>query len=264
MVSKTQKLGIVSIPVLATLAATFGVFGIAAGLIFESVLLETILNIGVILSVSVVVARISAKSFLQTGSTNVLLLGLAVFEFGFSATLGGFVSSISVSEGIAMYEMGALTSAGLHFASGVLTYRGSPQRTTRLGLRVGISYVATMIFVSILSILALGIPSISLLAQTGSIPQRTVLSLTVIMLLASAFFFSRVYSRSHSPIVYWYSLGLATTSFSFLAFFLTRTNGDLATWTGIGGLCLGSVYFLLSVLAAPKALGARKPMQRVG
>ena len=140
MVSKTQKLGIVSIPVLATLAATFGVFGIAAGLIFESVLLETILNIGVILSVSVVVARISAKSFLQTGSTNVLLLGLAVFEFGFSATLGGFVSSISVAEGIAMYEMGALTSAGLHVAGGVLTYRGSPQRTTRLGLRVGISY----------------------------------------------------------------------------------------------------------------------------
>ena len=160
--------------------------------------------------------------------------------------------------------MGAFTSACLHFASGVLTYRGSPQRTTQLGLRVGVSYVATMIFVSILSILALGIPSISLLAQTGSIPQRTVLSLTVIMLLASAFFFSRVYSRSHSPIVYWYSLGLATTSFSFLAFFLTRTNGDLATWTGIGGLCLGSVYFLLSVLAAPKALGARKSPQQVG
>src|SRR5205809_5047205 len=116
-----------------------------------------------------------------------------------------------------------------------------------------------MIFVSVLSILALGLPSISTLAQTGSIPQRTVLSLTVIMLLASAFFFSRVYSRSHSPIVYWYSLGLATTSFSFLAFFLTRTNGDLATWTGIGGLCLGSLYFLFSVLAAAKALGAKRP-----
>jgi hypothetical protein len=264
MVSKTQKLGVVSIPVLATLSATFGVFGIAAGLIFESVLLETILNIGVILSVSVVVARISAKSFLQTGSTNVLILGLAVFEFGFSATLGGFVSSVSVAEGIAMYEMGALTSASLHFASGILTYRGGPQRTTRLRLRVVVSYTATVIFVSVLSLLALGIPSISILAETGSIYQRTVLSMTVAMLLASAYFFSRVYSRSHSPIVYWYSLGLATTSFSFLAFFLTRANGDLATWTGIGGLCLGSVYFLLSVLAAPKPLGARKSREHIG
>src|SRR5438309_11993419 len=114
MVSKTQKLGVVSIPVLATLAATFGVFGIAAGLIFESVLLETILNIGVIRSASVVVARISAKSFLQTGSSNVVLVCLAVFVFGFSATLGGFVSSISVSEGIARYERGALLCASLH------------------------------------------------------------------------------------------------------------------------------------------------------
>src|SRR5207247_10429406 len=154
------------------------------------------------------------------------------------------------SEGSAMCDTVVLSSACLHFASGFLTYGGSPQRTTRLGLRVGISYVATMIFVSVLSILALGLPSISTLAQTGSIPQRTVLSLTVIMLLASAFFFSRVYSRSHSPIVYWYSLGLATASFSFLAFFLTRTNGDLTSWTGIGGLCLGSLYFLFSVLAA--------------
>src|SRR2546430_17071372 len=116
MVSRTQKLGVVSIPVLATLAATFGVFGIAAGLIFESVLLETILNIGVILSVSVVAARIWAKSFLQTGSTNVLLLGLAVFEFGFSPTLGGFVSSIRVSDGLAMIAVGALRSAALDFA----------------------------------------------------------------------------------------------------------------------------------------------------
>src|SRR5256884_44219 len=205
MVSRTQKLGVVSIPVLATLAATFGVFGIAAGLIFESVLLETILNIGVILSVSVVVARISAKSFLQTGSTNVLLLGLAVFEFGFSATLGGFVSSISVAEGIAMYEMGALTSAGLHFASGILTYRGSPQRTTRLGLRVGVSYVATMIFVSILSILAIEIPSISALAQLGSISQRTVLSLTVVMLLASAF--SKIAAAGYNHLITLRSLG---------------------------------------------------------
>src|SRR5437879_12681678 len=109
MVSRTQKLGVVSIPVLATLAATFGVFGIAAGLIFESVLLETILNIGVILSVSVVVASISAKGFLQTGSTNVLLLGLAVFDFGFSPTLGAFVSGISGSGELAMYGLGSLT-----------------------------------------------------------------------------------------------------------------------------------------------------------
>jgi len=255
MVTNTQKLGVVSIPVLATLAAMFGVAGLADGLVFKSVLLETIVSIGVILSVSLIVARISAKSFLQTGSTNVLLLGLAVFEFGLSATLGGFVSSISVTEGISMYEMGAFTSACLHVASGVLTYRGSPQRTTWLGLRVAVSYSATTIFVAILSILVLGIPSLSNIAQIGSISQRTVLSTTVAMLLASAYFFSRVYSRSHSPIIYWYSLGLATSSFSFLAFFLTRSNGDLANWTGIGGLCLGSLYFLFSVLAAPKTPG---------
>jgi hypothetical protein len=136
MVSASKKLGIISIPVIGTPRVAFGLFGLAAGMIFQSVFLETVLNIGLILSVSLVVARISA------------------------------------------------------------------------------------------------------------------------MLLASAFFFSRVYSRSHSPILYWYSLALATTSFAFFAFFATLDNGDLATWTETGGLCLASIYSLKSVLAAPKTIHA--------
>lgn len=261
MFSTSKKLGIVSVPVIGTMAVAFGLFGLAAGIIFESALLETFLNIGIILSVALIVARISAKSFLTTGSSNLLLLGLALFEFGFSATLGGFISSISVSQGIAMYILGALVSSSLHLASGVLTYRGSPVRRNRLRFRLGFSYAATALFVIFLALLVVSSSSLPSIAQIGSFSERVLVGTIVAMLLASAFFFSRVYSRSHSPILYWYSLALATTSFAYFAFFATQDKGDLATWTGIGGLCLASIYFLKSVLAAPKTMNTgRGPM----
>ena len=252
MVSIARKLEIASVPAIGVLAVTFGLIGFAAGVEWESAIAETILNIAVIFSVSLVIVRISAKSFLATGSSNVLLLGLAVFEFGFSAILGGFISSIDIAEGLEMYILGALFSSGLHLASGVLTYLGGPVRRTHLRLRVWFSYSATAIFVLFLSFLVLNLPILSSISQIGSFPERALIATVVGMLLASAFFFSRVYSRSHSPILYWYSLALATTSFAFFAFFATQDNGDLATWTGIGGLCLASIYFLKSVLAAPK------------
>jgi hypothetical protein len=255
-VSIARKLGIASVPAIGALAVTFGLIGLAAGVEWQSAVAETILNIGVILSVSIVVVRISAKSFLATGSSNLLLLGLAVFEFGFSATLGGVISGIDIGEGLEMYILGALFSAGLHLASGVLTYQGSPVRRTRLRLRLWFSYSATAVFVLFLSYLVLNLPILSSIAQLGSFPERVLIGTVVGMLLASAFFFSRVYSRSRSPILYWYSLALATTSFAFFAFFATQDNGDLATWTGIGGLCLASVYFLKSVLSAPKTTTA--------
>jgi hypothetical protein len=171
---------------------------------------------------------------------------------------GGFVSSISVTKGVSVYIAGVFASACLHLTSGILTYRGSPRMTNLLRLRAGISYLATILFAVTLSVLALETPVLSSIEQSRAIVQLSLLGAIVVMLLLSAFFFWRVYLRSHSRILYWYSLALATNSSAFVLFFLSRNNGDLATWTGIGGICLGSIYFLFSVLAAPKTLESNR------
>ncbi len=97
-----RKLGIAPLPIAAILTLAFAVFGIGEELIYQSVLLEVLLNIFLVLAVSIIVARVSVKSFLSTGSVNVLLLGTAVLAFGTMATLGGAVSSIDVNKGIAV------------------------------------------------------------------------------------------------------------------------------------------------------------------
>src|SRR5215472_9201282 len=111
---RLRKLGIAPLPVAGFLTFLFAVLGVGEGLAYSSVFLEAGLNVFLILGAAVIVAWISVKSFLSTGAVNVLLLGTAVLAFGTMATLGGAVSSVDASEGIAVYSMGGLIAGGLH------------------------------------------------------------------------------------------------------------------------------------------------------
>ncbi len=254
-----RKLGIAPLPIAAILTLAFAVFGIGEELIYQSVLLEVLLNIFLVLAVSIIVARVSVKSFLSTGSVNVLLLGTAVLAFGTMATLGGAVSSIDVNKGIAVYSFGALTAGGLHLSSAILTYRGSPKRTERLRLRAGAFYIGTIAFLTTLSVLAIESILPAGFGEPGSMAQRAAAATSVSLFTVSAILFSRVYLRSHNPILYWYSLALWATAVGFLSFFATKGNGDPLLWTGIASICVGSVYFLVSILVVPNLRSGRKP-----
>jgi hypothetical protein len=256
-ISVSQKLGFVSVPVIGVLAIVFGVLDLDGGVTFQSSVTEAAIGVGAILSSAVIVARISAKSFLATGSSNLLLLGIAVFEFGLSSTIGGFIRNYSLGAGLQIYVLGAFVSACLHVASGILTFKGSPRVMTRRTFPVWFSYIGTVCFVLLLSILALDSTLFSDVGQIGALTQRMLIGSVVAMLLLSGFFFFRVYLRSRSPILYWYSLALVTVAFAFVAFFTTQVEGDLALWTGLGGLCLASLYFLKSVfVSSPRKDGA--------
>ncbi len=159
-------------------------------------------------------------------------------------------------EGFVFYAVGGLDSGALHLASSLLTYRGSPRHTTGLRLRAGGTYLGTTFFLAVVSILTLGDIIPAGLWAPGSLAQQVAATATAFLLTISAVLFSRVYLRSHNPILYWYSLALWATAIGFLAFFGTNGIGDPLLWTGIGSICVGSVYFLLSVHAVPKLLGA--------
>ena len=258
-----RKLGVVPLPIAAILTLGFAVFGIGGGLIYQSVLLEVLLSIFLILTVSIIVARVSVKSFLSTGSVNVLLLGTAVLAFGTMSTLGGVVSSIDVNKGIAVYSLGALTAGGLHLSSAILTFRGGPKRSARLRLRAGACYIGTIAFLTMLSVLAIESVIPAAFGETGSMAQQAAAAMTVLLFTISAILFSGVYLRSHNPILYWYSLALWATAVGFISFSATKGNGDPLLWTGIASVCVGSLYFLVSILAVPNLRSDGKPPDHV-
>jgi hypothetical protein len=241
-----RKLGLSTPPILAALAATLGLFGFGQEIQFYPVALISAIGAS-ILVISIIVAWVSAKSFLQTGSLNLLFLGVAVLTFGTMSILGGLVSSINNSAGTFLYLIGLIMAGGLHLVSAGLTYYGSPRRKSSLGFRVGTAYATTIVILVALSAWALE-------SNTGSIsiPANPVLGSTALLFLLAAFLFSRVYLRSHSPTLFWYSLALATTALAFVTLLFSRNAGDLVSWTGIGGVLLGSAYFLISLVVTPK------------
>src|SRR5690349_1353681 len=167
-----KRLGLLPSPVIIVLTVAYAIFGIATSFIFQSVPLEVALNLLLILPVSIIVARISTKSFLATGSLNILLLGTAVLTFGMMALLGGFVSGLEVEKGIVVYVIGAFAAACLHIANAILSYLGSPKRTSKLKLIVGFHYG----FICALAAIVVGVTStselIDSLGVSGTIGQR--------------------------------------------------------------------------------------------
>src|SRR5689334_10619917 len=153
LLSLPRKLGVATPPILVILAA-LSVFGFGAGLTFYPFLLISVIGIS-ILVVSLVVAWVSARSFLLTGSVNLLFLGLAVLVFGSLSILGGLVSAINLAAGNLVYLLGLLTAGSLHLASGILTYFGSPQRKTKLKLSAGVAYSVAVLFTIVLAVWAI-------------------------------------------------------------------------------------------------------------
>jgi hypothetical protein len=249
--SLPRKLGVATPPILVALAATLSIFGVGAGLTFYPFLLISAVGV-TILGVSAIVAWVSAKSFLLSGSVNLLFLGLAVLVFGSMSILGGLVSQISSAAGNLVYLLGLLAAGILHLTSGVLTYVGSPQQKGKLRAKAGVAYSVAVLFMVVFSVLAIELA----VPQIGTAVTKIVVACTASLLLAAGFLFSRVYSRSHSSVLFWYSLGLATTAFAFVALLFAQNTGDLGNWTSIGGVLLGSFYFLISVFAAPQTFEA--------
>lgn len=248
LLSLPKKLGVTTPPLLVATTMALSVFGLGARVVFYPFLLISAIGIG-ILVVSAVVAWVSAKSFLMTGSLNLLFLGLAVLVFGSMSILGGLVSQIDSAAGSLVYLLGLLTAGALHLVSSVLTYVGSPLRKSKLRLRAGVAYSVAVLFMVVFSAVAIE----SSIPQVGTTATNIAVASTAALFFVAAFVFSRVYSRSHSSTLFWYSLALATTAFAFVALLFSQSTGDLGTWTGIGGVLLASFYFLISVVVTPKA-----------
>jgi len=245
--SLQRKLGLSTPPILAGFAAILGLFEIGNGISFYPILLISIVG-ALILVISLLVAWVSARSFLATGSVNMLFLGVAVLAFGSMSILGGLVSTVNPGDGSVVYLVGLLAAGTLHLVSAGLTFYGSPRRKNRLGIQVGTAYAITFFILITLSAWSVQ----SNVSRSISLPANPVLGSTALLFLFSSLLFFKVYMRSHSPTLFWYSLALATTAFAFVALLFSKNAGDLVSWTGIGGVLLGSVYFLTSVVTTRK------------
>jgi hypothetical protein len=261
-------LGAVPLPVFIGLITIFDMIlpssaQLGSGLRFEPAYLNAILYTIFVSITSFLVAYISLKSYLQTGSIVLLLLGSASLALGSTSILGTWLANLpgQLNAGITIVNSGALCASTFHLAGGGLT-------TTSASLENGakmrkplslVAYAGVLSFTTLLSVASLdGLVPLFFVLGVGQTPLRmAVVGSSAGLFAVSSLLFARLCFTSKSNTLYWYFLALGMTSVGTLAIFFGRAPGDPISWTGRAAQFLGGIYFLQAVLTT-----FRKPHPR--
>lgn len=258
---RPSPFGAVPLPVLLGALAVFDILlpppgQLGKGLVFEPAYLNAVLQTLFLAITSYAVAYISLKSYLQNGSTILVLLGSGALAWGSASLIAPWVATLpsGPNPGITISNTGALLAAILHTSSATLVSTGaSPnnRQSLRKPLLV-LSYGGVLAFTTIYAVASLEglVPPFFILGVGQTLLRAVVLGTGATLFAISSLLFSRLYfsSSAKSGVLYWYFLALGLTGLGLAAVFFGRAPGDPISWTGRAAMFLGGVYFLKAVL----------------
>lgn len=207
-------------------------------------------NLVFITGTNVGVAILSAKSYLKSGSSTVLVLGCAVLVSGLSALSAGLAAESSANGNVTIFNIGILVASGLQVLAAFLATVG--EVSTGSGRRIVLvsSYSVGVAFVLLLSAMSLDGLFPVFFASTGPtlLRQAIVTSAVGLFALASSLFVL-AYFRTKSAVLFWYSLAVITILVSlFGSLYVTQFTGVLSWLTRLGQY-VGGIYYLAAMMS---------------
>jgi hypothetical protein len=162
------------------------------------------------LLVTPVVAYISAKGYLATGSVTLIFVSLAFFV-GIPFSIGTAAISSSPNATVTLGPLGLLVSSAFQLLGATQASFGSvPVGAEHRKLRLTLAYFAVLA-VSILIILlgALGVFPAFFVQNSGvTLMDQVVYELVILFFLAGSLLYLRLYLKSKSETLFMYSLAL--------------------------------------------------------
>lgn len=244
--------------------------GFDPALHFETHLLLPILN-GIFISLgSFAVAYVSARSYLTSGSLNLLFLGCGSLAFGITGLLTGWSIRDSVGQNLSVtiYNCGALLSGILHLAGAIVTpitrtVNTQPHRRMR-DLVLCYTGVLGVVLGLLLAGAAEVFPPFLDPANGPTLLRQGVLASAIIFFALSSCLFFRIYAQGKAIFFYWYSIALILIAAGLMGVFFLRSIGDPIAWLGRLAQYFGGIYFFIAVLEAVKAARSRRiPVWRI-
>ena len=259
--SKAHRVGLIAVLAIALLIGVLFVFEYR-GPSFEQPLVALVLQIIFVLATSLAVVIVSARSYLQAGSLNILLIGNAILISSLASTLSVVSLSplltplLTANEATTVGSIGALLSSFVLFLSAALTYfEMSPIMPTNRKAVLTITFFISLLLVAIIGLsVDFDLLPVFLTSSGPTLWRLVILSLSAIFYFASASLFTLRYLKTKSTVLYWYSLGLLLFGLALIAGVLTWELGDVMDWTARVSLFLSSVYFLIAVLSSQPKL----------
>jgi PAS domain S-box-containing protein len=255
--AKSTTLAVIPILAIAFALAVAIIFNITEP-IFEPPYLILIANTIFLTGTSIVVAVISARSYLNGAPSNILMLGCAFLINGLAAVIAGWFFSFSVNFTVTIYNSCTLLSAILQFANVVFSRRGEvlakvlALKKTSLRFKHATAYVLSVLAVFLITALTYyGFIPIFFKDNIGATPVGiTVLATSILFFGLSSLFLIFRDMKSKSPALFWYSLGLALFAIGLFGVSQESSLGDPIGWIGKVAQYIGGIYFLIAVIMA--------------
>ena len=223
--------------------------------VFNPPYLLLVISLTLVSAVGFIVAYLSAKSYLATGSLALLLLSMAFVVQSVVPIGSGWASTFSPSATVAMAALGLLVGSVVQlFAAIQASFRsvpiGSEHRKARLIIACFVAVLLSLVVVFLP--FSSDFPSLFVNAAGVTMINQVIYAVAIGVFLIGSFLFMRLYSRSKSSTLYWYSLALLLWGIGTFGVAWQLRFSDVVAWTGRLGWYVGSLYYLIALRSAPK------------
>ena len=229
--------------------------GLRGQYVFNSVIVRIGINVILLATICFVIAYLSAKGYLITGSISLLIITMAFVYICLVTVIIGWIATLSPNWGVTLNGIDLLLFSGfLLLSSFQSSFRsvpiGSEHRKTRLTLACTAA-ISLGIVVSSLTILNF-FPTFFINGTGVTFIDQIVFSISVLLFAVNSVLFLRQYLKSKSDVLYWFTLALVLEAIGTFGVTLQVRFSDIVVWTGRLGIYIATVYFLIALLSSRK------------
>jgi len=257
MVMDTQKkLGIILISIVLAIIAILSVLNIS--IVYEPLFLLLILNTVFIGIISIIIASITNRVFVKSGSVSVFLIGSGLLIFGLGSIVTGWFLPLTegLNVGVTIHNTCAFAGSVFILAgAGISTYgRRIWKGSERTWIVTGV-YSGILVFVALFSLVTMQgmVPPFFIQGVGPTVLRQVILENTVMFFAISSVLFMFTYFRRQTDFFFWYSISFALISIGLLAVLIPQSVGSLLGWAGRSAQYLGFVFALYAVLVTRRA-----------
>ncbi len=229
--------------------------GLQGQYVFNSVIVRIGINVILLATICFVIAYLSARGYLITGSLTLLIITIAFVYICFVTVIIGWLATLSPNWGVTLNGIDLLLFSGLLLSSSFqASFRsvpiGSEHRKIRLTLAC-ITAISLGVVMSLLTVFNV-FPTFFINGQGVTLTDQIVFSIAVLFFSINSVLFLWHYLKSKSGVLYWFTLALVLEAIGTFGVTLQLRFSDIVVWTGRLGIYFATVYFLIALLSSRK------------
>ncbi len=206
---------------------------------------------------SIFIAYVAGKTYVNGGSYAVLFMGCGMLSLGLAMSVGSYLVTRvdGGNDAVTVQAAGFFFGSVFHTIGAILNASGRhPHYGKGKPLTVTAAYAGVLGVIACVTLAALNdaiLPFFDPSHGPSMLRQAVLGTSTVLYIVSCAFFFTH-YLRSRSDFFYWYAVSLALSSIAMISFFSLKAIGSPIGWLGKSALYMGGLMALTAVFSSLK------------